>query len=401
MKNNYVINLRYFLLISCIYLFAFQNLLQTYIPIFQYFDEFVALIFLPFVISRMIRKKNKKIDNLIITLLLIIFLLGIIGNVIFKYQSLKYIIFDVVLFFKFYLIYFGTGTVWNNEFIEKNREKIKFHITFITLILCFFTILNYIFVFWPNEFRYGILSNKLFYSHPTFLSGICIFLLSFSIRLNKNIISLKNIAIMIILVSTLRFKAIGEALAILFISIYVEKTNKKLSISKIVFLGLILLVFAFNQINFYFFKNDGFARKELLNTSVIIAKDNFPIGTGFGTFGSYYSGENYSPVYYKYSLNKVYGLSPQYHYYISDSFYPMILGQFGFFGLILYCGCIILIFKKIQLIDIKKNKYEYISKICALSYLIISSSSESSFTGPMAISLALILGFEDKLNKEE
>lgn len=401
MERKYIINIRYLFLVLCIYLFVFQNLLQTYIPIFQYFDEIIALISLPFLFFNVSKKKSDKINNSILMLLFIILILGVTSNILYKFQIIKYVLFDIVIFFKFYLIYFLSGVLWCDDFLEKYTKNLKFHLSFITLILSVFTVFNYIFVIWPSEFRYGILSNKLFFSQPTFLAGVCMFLLSLSIRTNKKIIIIRNIIILVLLLSTLRFKAIGAAIAILFVSIYVDTTNKKITISKVVFIGLILLIFAFDQINFYFFKNDGFARKELLNASVEIAKDYFPLGTGFGTFGSFYSAENYSPVYYKYNLDRVYGLSPEYHYFVADSFYPMLLGQFGIIGIVLYCVVIFMLFRKIQQIDIRKNKYEYISKMCAFAYLIISSSSESSFTGPMAISLALILGFGNTFRKKE
>lgn len=398
MEKKYVINIRYVFLIITMYLFVFQNLLQAYIPYFQYYDEFVAVISVPIIFFNLINKKSKNKQNKkIMIFLALILIIGVLGNITYKYQIIKYVLFDILLFLKFYLIYFMSEIVWNNSFLEKYNKKIRFHIGLIALILCLFTFLNYAFTIWPNDYRYGILSNKLFYSHPTFLSGICIFLLSFSIRTNKKVLNITNIIITLILISTLRFKAIGAAMAVFLLSLYVEKTEKKLSLTKIAFVGVILLIFAFDQINFYFFKNDGFARKELMNASFEIAKDYFPIGTGFATFGSFYSAENYSPVYYKYNLNTVYGLSPNYHYFVADSFYPMLLGQFGYIGLFLYLICIYLLFKKIQNIDLKKNKYVYISKICALTYLIISSTSESSFTGPMAISLALIMGFDDEI----
>lgn len=398
MEKKYVINIRYVFLIITIYLFVFQNLLQTYIPYFQYYDEFVAIVSVPIIFFNLINKKSKNKQNKkIMIFLVLILIIGVLGNIIYKYQIIKYVLFDMLLFLKFYLIYFMSEIVWNNSFLEKYNKKIRFHIGLIALILCFFTFLNYAFTIWPNDYRYGILSNKLFYSHPTFLSGICIFLLSFSIRTNKKVLNITNIIITLILISTLRFKAIGAAMAVFLLSLYVERTQKKLSLTKIAFVGVILLIFAFDQINFYFFKNDGFARKELMNASFEIAKDYFPIGTGFATFGSFYSAENYSLIYYKYNLNTVYGLSPNYHYFVADSFYPMLLGQFGYIGLFLYLICIYLLFKKIQNIDLKKNKYVYISKICALTYLIISSTSESSFTGPMAISLALIMGFDDEI----
>ena len=44
----------------------------------------------------------------------------------------------------------------------------------------------------------------------------------------------------------------------------------------------------------------------------------------------------FSILYNKYNLNTVYGLSPNYHYFVADSFYTMLLGQFGYIGLFLY-----------------------------------------------------------------
>lgn len=395
MEKKYIINLRLLFLIVCIYLFIFQNFLQTYIPLFQFYDEILALISLPIILTNLMKRKTSKLNLNIIIVLFIIILLGVASNLIFNYQTLKFLLFDMLLCLKFYLIYFFTEIIWKKEFLEKNKKTLKIHLSINIIILVIFTILNYVFVLWPNDFRFGLLSNKLFYSHPTYLAGISIFLLSLSIRINKKVLSLQNILIILILISTLRLKAIGTALAILVLSFQIEKTNKKLSFSKIILVGVILFCFAFDQINYYFFQNDGFARKELLNTSIEIATDYFPLGTGFGTFGSYYSGESYSPIYYKYGLNRVYGLSPKHHPYISDSFYPMILGQFGYLGLILYVYCIFILFKKIQQIDFNNNKYEYISKICVFTYLIISSTSESAFAGPIAMSLALSLGFKD------
>jgi hypothetical protein len=75
------------------------------------------------------------------------------------------------------------------------------------------------------------------------------------------------------------------------------------------------------------------ARIALYNTSVLIARDRFPFGVGLGRYGSGTSRDPYSPVYHEYGLDKIDGLSPQHSAFISDTFWPRILGETGVIGL--------------------------------------------------------------------
>ena len=63
---------------------------------------------------------------------------------------------------------------------------------------------------------------------------------------------------------------------------------------------------------------------------------------------NYISGKNYSPVYALYGINNVYELSQNRTSFISDTFWPMIIGQFGYLGTLCYLICIILIYRDIQ-----------------------------------------------------
>ena len=91
-----------------------------------------------------------------------------------------------------------------------------------------------------------------------------------------------------------------------------------------------------DQIEYYFFSDiqSDSARYQLLITSILIARDSFPIGAGFGTFGSYMSAIHYSPVYRIYGISNVHGLIEGATYFTSDSFWPMILGETGIVGLV-------------------------------------------------------------------
>ena len=125
--------------------------------------------------------------------------------------------------------------------------------------------------------------------------------------------------------------------------------------------------------------------------SISIAKDSFPIGTGFGTFGSYMSAIYYSPVYRIYGISNVNGLIEGATYFTSDSFWPMILGETGIVGLISIVLVIIRMIKRLQKIK-NLDLSLYASGLVCISYMLIISMAESAFVNPVAIPLALVLG---------
>ena len=78
------------------------------------------------------------------------------------------------------------------------------------------------------------------------------------------------------------------------------------------------------------------ARNVLYAKSFEIANDYFPFGAGMGRFGSEMSRKYYSPLYQQYGIEKVMGLSKASNNYITDTFWPMVLGETGYFGLACY-----------------------------------------------------------------
>lgn len=83
--------------------------------------------------------------------------------------------------------------------------------------------------------------------------------------------------------------------------------------------------------------NTDYARVALTRTSFSLALDYFPFGSGSGTFASSTSYQmGYSNIYKVYGLDNIYGLSENYPNFITDVFWPKIIGQNGFIGLIFY-----------------------------------------------------------------
>ena len=57
-------------------------------------------------------------------------------------------------------------------------------------------------------------------------------------------------------------------------------------------------------------------------------KDYIPFGSGLGSFGTAAAAKEYSPLYYKYQLDNVWGLNPENPMFLADAFYPT-LAEFG------------------------------------------------------------------------
>ena len=81
---------------------------------------------------------------------------------------------------------------------------------------------------------------------------------------------------------------------------------------------------------------NGNPRLYLYETSVRIASEHFPLGAGLGRFGSPMSRIEFSPLYAEYGLDRIWGLTPQYPAYVTDTFWPHILGEIGVVGLAAY-----------------------------------------------------------------
>lgn len=75
-------------------------------------------------------------------------------------------------------------------------------------------------------------------------------------------------------------------------------------------------------------------RNALYVGSVAVARDYAPLGAGLGRFGSHMSREVFSPIYQEYGLDKVYGLGPDNTVAVTDTFWPMVLGETGVIGLL-------------------------------------------------------------------
>jgi hypothetical protein len=137
------------------------------------------------------------------------------------------------------------------------------------------------------------------------------------------------------------------------------------------------------------------ARFALHRTSMLIAMDHFPFGTGLASFASHASRLYYSDVYFQYGLATIWGLSPQYPEYITDTFWPMVLGEGGIATLVAYAGFFLLLatqfWRAAKRIELSR---EHRFLLLAASFLLVGSLSESTssqvYNSTMQSALAMI-----------
>ncbi|MFR5876234.1 MAG: hypothetical protein ACLUFN_07065 [Eubacterium sp.] len=109
------------------------------------------------------------------------------------------------------------------------------------------------------------------------------------------------------------------------------KRHKRLNAPIIMIMLVGILLIGRYQINTYLMNEDA-ARHLFFKYSAVTANNYFPLGSGFGTYGSAEAAKNYSSLYYLYGFNKSWGMSPEYGSFLTDTYWPQLIGQFGWIG---------------------------------------------------------------------
>ena len=157
----------------------------------------------------------------------------------------------------------------------------------------------------------------------------------------------RNIALLLVLTGMLapKFKFMGEVVCFIgFVYFVKNRLNFKSpkTIIYAVLLVTVILMVTWTRFDTYYvsgLSNENLARPMTYKTSLQILRDYFPFGSGMGTFACNGAWKFYSPLYYKYNLNGIWGLgdaSVGSGCFICDAYYPT-LAQFGIVGVFFFC----------------------------------------------------------------
>lgn len=382
-------------------LLIFYDVIAEKFPMGNYYDEAITILLTFFSIIWIIQNGRLNIINARILLgILIILAIGLISNCAFGYVTSIDIIFrDIVGIFKFFVCFIAANSYMKKEYCYSKEDIIKIS----KIIICIFFIFGVISLFTDigmgDSIRFGIRSYKFIYSFYNVLVFNVVILISVLMSDNKNnfIYYLMAFAVLIF---TLRTKAlIVIALFVVFKIMQIKKNNPIIYggiISKMKYIiPMILFVFIVTKdkiMTYISFGKYASIRIGALFTGFDIMKDHFPLGSGFGTYGTSLSYSTDSKLYSIYnSINYELMMDPNFGYAsMSDTYWPAIYAQIGIIGFIVFIYCMILCFKSIRY-NKGADGANKIASMFIMIYMLVVSLTEAIYLNPTGVTGAILI----------
>ena len=353
-KNNIIINI----LILIIFIGFMLSELFDFVFL-RSFDEVLALFAIPIIFYLIFKRKNK-IFHVAVILFLLLICLGVLSSFIFRINSISiygYFL-DAFLFSKPYLILIAGILLFLNYDLSISLKAINIISKIMLFIIFIFS------MYFLTENAFFINGRRDEFTFTTNFTGalanwIILFLLIIVYCNKYNIIYIiMGLIIMYANGSGLGYLGIG-----IIILIYKFFSRFRFKWYYIIFLSIILICLSWNEISGYLLNNVA-PRYKLYYYSFITANTYFPFGSGFGTYGTYVAYKYYSPLYIEYGFINEYGMSNAYvgPVFLYDTYYPTIVAQFGYFGIILFAIMYYSYFKKgLKILIDTKEKLMFIT----------------------------------------
>lgn len=374
---------------------AFQMYLASNVStVFNYADEAVFLAIIFFACRYHWLSKGGKGVGTVLLLLAALLLDGLIGNLINPYPQLaSSVVVDVFTCVKFFILAIALMGCADGPRLPGGSLPIIFDEAKILCLLMATTSVVSLFFnigMSSGEVRYGLRGYRFVFEHPEIVNLLCVGLsIVFCADLKRNLSWLLLMQVPVLL--TLRSKSFAfvAILGVIVLSV------KNKTVARKMFIPTIVLVVAIACLSIHhYYADQAQARTRLMMGAVQIAGDSFPFGLGFGSYGSAVTAtaSGYPEVYDALGFSAVYGLSRVYPAFVSDTFWPIILGQFGWLGLAIVCLLVIaLLVKLLDKIRSTASEGYAVGAVLLIAYLAISSMAGSAIFAPMSIYLLLCL----------
>lgn len=193
-----------------------------------------------------------------------------------------------------------------------------------------------------------------------------------------------------------KFKFMGEVVCFIYVIYFLQRRLNFRSTKTIMALALMMAVVLFvtwTKFDAYYIsgmveETERIARPETYKVAFgKILWDYFPFGSGMGSFACAAAADFYSPLYYKYEMDDIWGLSPSNPMFLSDAFYPA-LAQLGVVGIFLFCAFWKRRLKEMnRIVDMRYYKVAWITFFC----LAIEQVADSSFLSGKGMGYCMLL----------
>lgn len=255
----------------------------------------------------------------------------------------------------------------------------------LVLMLACLVINQFVDIGMTYEMRYGLKAFQFVFIHPTHMVTLSLACMAFIYSDASNGWK-KYIGIALVLMAmSLRSRWVALALVIVLIIIFVKKGSTRAPFVVIGVGSVSAFLVGQAQMSVYYGSASESARGHLMTTALSVFQNFFPLGAGFASFGSGVTKTIYSPLYYQYGLQNVYGLAPNNPSYLTDTFWPVVLAQFGFLGLIIWLLLLIMLVVDFYRLGIASGML--VLSLTMIAAILISTTASGSIFSMQMITL--------------
>lgn len=352
---------------------------------FDWSDEIltVSLLFYAMTKQQFLVKDKKRSKEINVYIVLMIFYL--LYSLVIRVTTPRGVMLDFLQQLRPYAVFYLTWML-APQFSPKQKKYIKW-----VMLLSFFGYL-FAFKFKPSLVTpYGGAESAAL-GQIALCCAMIYYLFSKQTTKNRNI----AILIMFLGLASGKSKYFGECVCFIALVMFVKSRIKFTSVStllKLAALSAVVIFFTWTKFNAYYvegFQEDEqtMARPATYETGMqIMFHDYIPFGSGLGSFGTAAAAKEYSPLYYKYNLNEIWGLDPSNPMFLADAFYPT-LAEYGIVGLFFF-----LWFWKRRLWEANKipNLIYYRMALMCILALALESTADSSYLSGKGMGYFMIL----------
>lgn len=343
-------------------------------------DEFMTIVLVAFTLSKLHHSSVVKypIQESKIYILIISFF--IIYGLIFGANVQAAVWRDMVQWVRPFSVIYCTW-ILNPQFSDRQKKTMLY-----CMIITIFAWLLY-----HPEVRFGVDTEFVVLGQLAVCTGMAWYLMSSSKRKNKYI----AIALVMTGLFAPKFKYLGEVVCVIYVLFFLKKKFNFRSLKTIGTLCLVVAVVLYvTWFKFDVYYVSGMDSEELARPMTYriaftqILWDYFPFGSGMGSWGCAAAADYYSPLLYKYHMNKVWGCTPDLPMFVADAFYPTLcqLGVVGIFFFCVFWKRRLVAFNKIQ--DMRYYRVAWITFFC----LAIEQTADTSFLSGKGMGYCMLIG---------
>lgn len=303
-----------------------------YDRMWQTIDEAMTVVLFLFTVMKVYGKRIDSIGKEILWYI-VLMVFYVAYSIVLKINVQEAVFYDLQQQVRPYVVFFCSYLI-APQFTEKQKKRlIRWFVFCIILYLTSFII--------------GFRVSKFGLSTPMIgqaaLLTASMYLL-FKDNTRKNV--LRGILILSLGLLSMKSKFFGEYIVFIGLFYFLRsrlKPNLKTIVS-ILALTSAIVYFTWEKFDAYYVtgmteevkSSERKARPESFKTAgTIIFSDYIPLGSGLASFGTNAAAKYYSPLYYKYHLDNIWGLYPENPMFLADAFYPT-MAQYGLVGLFFF-----------------------------------------------------------------